>query len=269
MNVIKTLSLCLIFLLPFPIEAQETDQAKLLWAQAIAAKGGREQLHRVTSLVVSYRETVRNFLGFVVHRGDVERLYVFPNKSWSWDDGLPPPFHLSTGWLDVEQNRRCTIYAGSSSPVCGPAKQKTSPADEGITQVQYLYLMETKWVKPVPLSVTKGSIGLKQVDVLHTRFENKRVDYFLDRKTHLPARVAVFYNDSERATLMFDFSDYVTVNGIQMPGRQKKGKINFQINAPYDESIFTRSPSIEAGPKAWQSPLVSPTKFRSRPERPK
>jgi len=94
--------------------------------------------------------------------------------------------------------------------------------------------------------------GLKQFDVLDTRFQNKRVDYFLDRKTHLPARVAVFYNGSDRATFMFDFSDYVTVNGIQMPGRQKRGKINFQINAPYDESIFTRSPSIEAGPKAWQ-----------------
>ena len=253
MKVIKTL--LLIFFLPFSAaatEAQEVEQAKILWERAIAAKGGREQLHQVTNLVMSYRETVRNFLGIPVHRGVVERLYVFPNKSWSWDDGLPPPFRLTTGWLDVEQNRRCTLYAGSSAPVCGPAKQAKSPADEGITQVQYLYLMETRWVKPTPIGVTKDNIGLKQVDVLHTRFENKRVDYFLDRKTHLPARVAVFYNDSDRATFMFDFSDYVTVNGIQMPGRQKKGKINFQINARYDESIFTRSPSIEAGPKAWQ-----------------
>ena len=252
MKVIKWL--LLIFFLAFPAaaEAQDAEQAKILWEQAIAAKGGREQLHQVTNLVMSYHETVRNFLGIAVHRGDVERLYVFPNKSWSWDDGLPPPFRLSTGWLDVEQNRRCTTYAGNSAPVCGPAKQKNSPAGEGITQVQYMYLMETRWVKPTPISVTKDNIGRKQVDVLHTRFENKRIDYFLNRKTHLPARVAVFYNDSDRATLMFDFSDYVTVSGIQMPGRQKRGKINFQINAPYDESIFTRSPSLEAGPKAWQ-----------------
>jgi hypothetical protein len=250
MKVIKSLSLFLILFLPFPAVANEP--AEILWEQAIAAKGGREQLHQVTNLVMSYRETVRNFLGFAVHQGVVERLYVFPNRSWGWDDGLPPPFRLSTSWLDVEQNRRCTIYAGSAAPICGPAKQKGSPADEGITQVQYLYLMETKWVKPTPISVTKGNIGLKQVDVLHTRFDDKRVDYFLDRKTHLPVRVAVFYKESERAMLMFDFSDYVTVNGIQMPGRQKKGKINFQINAAYDENIFTRSPSVEAGPKAWQ-----------------
>ena len=89
MNLIR---IFLIFCLLFPVaatEAQEAEQAKILWEQAIAAKGGREQLHQVTNLVVSYRETVRNFLDFAVHRGDVERLYVFPNKSWSWVPTAP------------------------------------------------------------------------------------------------------------------------------------------------------------------------------------
>lgn len=165
------------------LEAQDSQtdpQAKKLWEEAIAAKGGRTQLYRANSLVMSYQETVRNFAGIVVHHGLVERLYVFPNKVWAWDDGLPPPFHLSVGWLDVERSLRCTAYAGAAQPVCGPAKQGVSPPDEGINQVQYLYLMETRWVKRQPLSVTNGSIGLK------------KVDYFLDRKTHLPLRVAVF-----------------------------------------------------------------------------
>jgi len=242
-------------------EAQESQndlQAKQLWEQAIAAKGGRAQLYRVNSLVMSYQETVRNFTGIVVHRGLVERLYVFPNKVWGWEDGLPPPFHVSVGWLNVERNLRCTMYAGASAPVCGQAKQGVSSADEGINQAQYLYLMETRWVKPIPLSVTNGSIGLKKVDVLHTRFENKKVDYFLDRKTHLPLRVAVFYNDSERATLTIDLSDYVIVSGIQMPSKQKRGRVSFQINAPYDDSLFSRPPSVDAGPKAWRQP-VKPT----------
>ncbi|MCA1850416.1 MAG: hypothetical protein LC672_05070, partial [Acidobacteria bacterium] len=215
-------------------------------------KGGRERLYQVNSLVISYQETVRNFFGVVVHRGVVERLYAFPDKSWGWDDGLPPPFRLSVRTLDLERNLRCTVSAGSSAPLCGPAKQGPSPPDEGITQVQYIYLMETKWVKPVPLSVTKGEVGFKRVDVLHTRFENKRVDYYLDRKTHLPSRVAVFYGNSDRATLTFDLSEYVSVSGIKMAGRQKRGRIEFQINPAYDEGIFTRQPSIEAGPKAWR-----------------
>src|ERR1051325_6883541 len=133
-----TLLSFLIFCLPVSSvagEAQESQgdlQAKQLWEQAIAAKGGRAQLYRVNSLVMSYQETVRNFTGIVVHRGLVERLYVFPNKVWGWDDGLPPPFHLSVGWLNVERNLHCTIYAGGSAPACGPAKRGVSPADEGI-----------------------------------------------------------------------------------------------------------------------------------------
>ena len=256
--------LLIIFLLPLSVNANQAEvsesaqQAKELWEQAIAAKGGREQLYKVNSLVISYQEAVRNFLGIVVHRGEVQTFYLFPDRMWSWDDGLPPPFHLTVGVLDLTQNLRCTLYKGAQKPLCGPAKQGASPAGEGLNQAQYLYLMETRWVKPEPLNATKESIGLKKVDVLHTRFEDKRIDYFLDQKAHLPLRVAVFYGASDRPTLTIDLSEYMTINGIQMPSKQKKGRINFQINPSYDESIFTRPPSIEAGPKAWQ-PSAKPT----------
>lgn len=98
-------------------ESQSAGQATALWDQSIAAKGGREQLYRVCSLVMSYRETARNFLGLAVHRGIVEGLYVFPDKSWRWDDGLPPPFRLSIRLLNLERNLRCYLNAGSSAPV--------------------------------------------------------------------------------------------------------------------------------------------------------
>jgi hypothetical protein len=202
--------------------------------------------------VVSYRETARNFLGVALHRGIVERLYVFPDKSWEWDDGLPPPFSLSVRSLNLERNLSCYMYAGASAPVCGPAKQGSASPGEGITQAQYLCLMETRWVKPIPLGATKGSIGLKKVDVLHTRLGSKRVDYFLDRKTHLPVRVAVFHDGRDRAALTADLSEYVSVGGLRMPGKQKRGRISFRINPSYDEGIFNRAPSLEAGPRAWQ-----------------
>jgi hypothetical protein len=255
-----TLCLCLLFLsaafegAAVAQESQGERRAKELWEQAVAAKGGRERLYGVSSLSMSYEETVRNFLGVVVHRGHVERLYVFPDKSWAWDDGLPPPFRLSVGLLDIERDVRCTLYAGAAAPTCGPAKQSASPPDEGLTQAQYLYLLETRWVKPRPVSVSEGSLGLKKVDVLHTRFQNKRVDYFLDRRSHLPLRVEVFYGASERATLTAEFSEYAAVAGVLMPGKQKKTRLTFQLNPPYDEGVFKRPPSIEAGPKAWQRP---------------
>lgn len=256
-------ALCLLFIIFLPAAAaaqsernsQDTQRAEELWEQAVAAKGGREQLYKVNSLLISYRDTVRNFLGVVVHRGDFEALYAFPDKSWTWDDALPPPFTLSVSSLDVSRNRRCRISEGAPTPTCGAAEHPASPADEGLAQTQYLYLLETRWVKPTPVGVGGGRIGLKKVDVLHTRFREKRIDYFLDRKTHLPLRVSVFHGTSERATFSFDFSEYASVGGVMMPGKQKIGHINFQINPPYDESVFTRPPSLEAGPHAWRLPV--------------
>ena len=229
------------------------QRAEALWEQAVVAKGGRERLYQVNSMLISYQETVRNFLGIAVHRGLVERLYVFPDKSWSWDDGLPPPFHLTVSMFNLERNISCSAYAGATSPKCMKPKDATSffNQGEGLARVQYLYLLETKWIKPAPVSTTKDSIGLKTLDVVQTQVVGRRVDYYLDRKTHLPQRVITFF-ESGRVWETYNFSDYLTVNGIQMPSVQKKGKINFQINPAYTESIFTHPPSIEAGPKAWQ-----------------
>ena len=252
------LRLLFILLLPAAASAQaahgsqDTRRAEELWEQAVAAKGGREQLYKVNGLLISYRDTVRNFLGVVVHRGDVETLYAFPDRLWSWDDGLPPPFSLTVRWVDLSRNRSCVLYKGAAAPTCDTAQPPGGPNDHGLAQTQYLYLLETRWVKPTPVGVSEGRIGLKKVDVLHARFRDNRIDYFLDRKTRLPLRVSVFYKDSKRATLSLDFSEYASVGGVMMPGGQHKGHINFQINPPYDEAVFTRPPSLEAGPHAWR-----------------
>jgi hypothetical protein len=225
------------------------EQAQKLWDVAITAKGGRDRLHEVSSLLIWYEETTRNFLGIVVHRGHVESLYVFPGKVWAWDDGLPPPFRLTVGVMDLDRDFACRVL-DSKSPICGNVRKFGSR--EGIDEAQYLYLMETKWIKPNPISLRKDRIGLKPVDVLETELGDKRILYFLNRKTHLPQRVDVFRGNSRKARLSLEFSEYVSVSGIQMPGKQKRGRINFILNPQYDETVFSRPPLISAGPKAWQ-----------------
>lgn len=227
------------------------EQAQKLWDDAINAKGGRDRLHEVNSLLIWFEETSRNFLGIAVHHGHVERLFVFPGKLWSWDDGLPPPFRLTVGVMDLDRDFGCRVHDASKPPMCGNARQLGSR--EGIDEAQYLYLMETNWIKPIPIIVRKGRIGLKRVDVLETQLEDKRILYFLNRKTHLPQRVTVFTGKNKHARLSLDFSEYVSVNGIQMPSKQKRGRLNFILNPQYDEAIFSRPPLISAGPKAWQS----------------
>ena len=233
------------------IQSDNQIKARLLWEQAINAKGGRAQLHTVDSLVMSYEETVRNFLGIIVHRGTVERLFVFPDKSWEWDDGLPPPFRLSIRSLDIENDIRCYFYAGASAPKCNRATDSRSESDEALTQIQYLYLMETKWVKPIPFDVSAERIAFKKVDIVHTRFRDKRVSYWLDSKTRLPFRVAVFSGPSEKQRLMINLSQYANVAGIQMPQKQQSGRILFHLNPNYEIQIFRRL-SLSAGPKAWR-----------------
>lgn len=225
------------------------EQAQKLWDVAINAKGGRDRLHEVRSLLIWYEETTRNFLGIAVHHGHVERLYVFPGRLWSWDDGLPPPFRLTVGVMDLDQDFACRVL-DSKSPICGNVRRFGSR--ERIDEAQYLYLMETKWIKPNPISLRKDRIGLKPVDVLETQLGDKRILYFLNRKTHLPQRVDVFRGNSKEARLSLEFSEYVSVNGIRMPGKQKRGRINLVINPQYDEVVFSRPPMISAGPKAWQ-----------------
>ena len=254
------LRLLFILCLPAAAAAQtaptsaDTRLAEELWEKAVAAKGGREQLHKVGSLLISYRATWRNFLGVVAHRGDVETLYVFPDKMWSWDDDLPPPFSLNVRWVDLGRNRACTLYKDTPAPQCHKAERPDGPGDGELVRAQYLYLLETRWVKPTPVGVSEGRIGLKKVDVLQTRFREKRIDYFLDRKTHLPLRVAVTDDPRQRTPVTFDLSEYTNVGGVMMPGKVKGVRVNFQLNPSYDESVFTRPPALEAGPHAWRPP---------------
>ena len=233
------------------VYGQDAARARELWEKAIIAKGGREQLSKVKTLHISYTETTRNFFGIVVHRGLVNSIYDFPNRMWSWDDGLPPPFHLSVGWLDIEQNKRCIFYQGAADPICGPVTQTTSPA-EGITHVQYLYLMESRWVKPEPIAVSTGRVGLKKVEIIQTRFQDRVINYSLDRKTNLPVRIEVFYKGTTRVMWTVDLSAYALVDGIQMPTKRSSAKINFEINPSYNVSLFKDLPSIAAGPDVWK-----------------
>ena len=112
-------------------------------------------------------------------------------------------------------------------------------------------MLETKWVKPIPFNVSVERIGFKKVDVVHIRFKDKRISYWLDRKTHLPFRVALYYGTSEKPRLKFEFSNYANVAGIQMPQKQNRGRISFALNPDYDDQIF-KLLSRPSGPKAWR-----------------
>ncbi len=276
----------IMFILPFPllllgaqimkpnnnIEAQEgsRQEAERLWEQAIAAKGGRARLRGVRNLVVTKRATywLNMFQRAQLHE---EEFYVFPNKTWAWDDQRPSVFGLYVSMANLERNLFYSV--SSDNPETPRRSERNSENSEGLSiiQAQLLYLMETEWVRPVLTGATRGRIGRQPVDIVHTLVNNRRVDFALHPTSHLPVNVSIYFTQAERQAASRStglpavdvplnsvaLSDYTEVNGIQMPrtvnfDRTLDVQTSYLFNVAYDESIFERPPSIAAGPEAWR-----------------
>jgi len=131
-----------------------------------------------------------------------------------------------------------------------------------VLEGQVLYLLETTFLKPEPIGVRTGTAGGVAVDIVETRLPSTdvRVDYYLDRRRHLPMRVVLFYTvrtPSDSSLPLHDYKvedrytlgNYIDVDGLQMPtvamleGPGKKNSTSYRINVDYDERIFTTRPS--------------------------
>src|SRR5205814_3458352 len=123
---------------------------------------------------------------------------------------------------------------------------------------QLFYLMETRWQRPQPISAESGKLNGKPVDIVHTAVNERKVDFVLDRQTHLLMEVVDYSPTGKRySDTATDFSNYAEVSGIQMPQKELYFKkihleVSYQINVDYDERLFERPPTIEAGPEAWR-----------------
>ncbi len=236
------------------LQQQEEDQreARRLWEEAIAAKGGRERLCGVHNLVVFHGGGKRNI-----------SLYVFPNKSWQWSDDRPTPLGLSVEMHNLDRRLAYFVYSEDLEPPIN--KGWGSNLARGVPELrdaQLYYLLETAWVKPVPLRVATDRRGYQQTDIVETLVNGSRVDFHLDQNSHLPLEVAFPSRDGVgtsygRGTYYVTFSDYRDVSGIQMPHRVgfliKNGlPTTFEINVDCDAQIFERPPNIADGPDAWR-----------------
>lgn len=248
------------------IERQEGTQqeARRIWEQAIAAKGGRARLHAVQNLVIS---TVGNYTASSGKTNTVrtEAFFVFPNKVWTWVDFRPDVLGLTVEMLNFDSNTRYLITSDNPPPVgqAIPGTETSTSQTHGLLA----YLLETKWVKPELVSASTARIGRRTVDVVHTKLrddvkgylsDDKRIDFAFDRETHLPIRVSYYHKrgDTKVLDVAENLSDYTEVNGIKVPQKGEADgsvdKISIQINVPYNEDIFTKPPSVAAGPEAWK-----------------
>ena len=255
------------FWVPPRVSAQkdlEREKALKIWELAVAAKGGRDRLHSVQSLVIStsgtYSHRAKRYQRYN------EALFVLPNKIWIWNDQRPDVFGLTLEVSNFETNKRFVTNSDREHPI--PRAIPTYETPLSRTYGLLAYLMETRWVRPQVENLSTATINGTAVDIVRTMvqdtaegFEKKsvRIDFALDRQTHLPVQV-IFYQKTtqgEEVSLTESLSQYVEVDGIKIPTRRVVGgagreELAFQFNVTFDANIFDNPPSLRAGPKGWK-----------------
>jgi len=249
------------------LRAQENvsaTDAAAIWEQAIAAKGGRERLSEVRNLVITSSGSYKA-LRFRIRSDQkvesktlkssglyTEQLYVFPNKYWAWEDYRPAVFGLWVRMYDYTRNIKHVITEGEPNHPAEPIEQKELKK-RPLLFVELMYLLESNWLTPKPVGLTREGA----LDVVRVEVDGQWFDFAIDRKAKLVAKFTS-YSEYKGKTYVdvTKFSNYRAVNGIMMPrviemddGHKEYSDI--QINVEYDENIFTRSPSIDAGSHAW------------------
>src|SRR5829696_3598781 len=88
-------------------ENNSQPRAKLVWEQAVEAKGGRDRLYSINNTVIVSRGVLR----FDLFRSTptvLESLFVFPNKLWYWNDMRPSVFGLTINMYNYDSRQHFT-----------------------------------------------------------------------------------------------------------------------------------------------------------------
>ena len=236
------------------------EQARVLWEQAIAAKGGREKLLRVKNMVISSRAVYETHLR-KRNSWNQERLLVFPDKEWHWTDMRPDVFGLRVEMYNYEMRIFYILTPEDSDKKVRQIANYKRWEESTLSNAQILYFMETSWVKPLPIAAHQDKVNGQPVDIVQTEFFGQRIDFALHKVTHLPVRIS-YYNKSitGRGPLTIsnvDLSEYVEVDGIKIPRKvtpENSSTFNnrIQINVDYNEEVFVKPTTLEAGPETWR-----------------
>jgi hypothetical protein len=238
------------------------QEAASVWEKVLVAKGGRDRLHSIESVLRSSR--IPSKLGRQSFDRQVEELFVFPSKYWQWANESPTIYGRSGLTLDFESKTSYFRWETDKSPRISVA----DPKAEGwrFEFLQALELLETRRMRPDPVRTWSEEEHGRVLVLVECKFPMTNgwasVIFTIDSETFLPSRAMVrepLINDRV-VRLIFDFSDYVSVDGIQMPRSIRHSgddlhfdeKLNYQFNVDYEPNLFKIGPTIEDGPEGWK-----------------
>jgi hypothetical protein len=218
------------------VQDLEESRALALWEEAIHAKGGRQRLQSIQNFLISSQINTHTpgKIAVTTHTTEMERLYVMPNKAWIYEWTQNFGITLEAKLINFDYNFCAVTLAPAPAGVptlslCIP----TTPF-EYLVQQPAIYLMETKWVRPVPKRVRVEGKGRWQVEVIETQIGKIRADYYLDRKTKLPYKIVtnqlngIWETDHLKeplgslpyySVMTIELHNYKEIDGILMPQR--------------------------------------------------
>jgi hypothetical protein len=240
---------------------KERIEAERLWEQMVKVKGGREKLHSISNMMLTKGNNPD---------GIQMEFYVFPNKYWEWskDQGLHNLMFVTMANLD-QGLFLVAGHNGLATDLKNLSEKERADYRETYLIEACTFLLETRWLKPTPIRVTQEIVNKERLDVVETRFSTLEyyrgwgLDFYIDPET-LVVRGVRDYSIPWGRGGYWAFDNYSAINGIQVPQTANRflsmkdvKKLNcciqtYQFNVEYDEKLFERQPSAEAGPDAWK-----------------
>jgi hypothetical protein len=222
----------------------ERQEARRLWDAVVKAKGGRERLDNLQNILIQERDAVQ--------------LFAFPDKYWQWT--YSPPFPEPA--MGLYKGEPGLYYSISDTGI----HAVTDGDPQGwMDKESVVLLLETRWVKPEPLKVTRQRRGRQTVDVIETKVGDERIDFTVEVESLLVQNVARYspqYKNGERPWHSTLYDGYVNVDGIQMPTRvcladpdgvaRYWRPVSYRLDVGYDPSLFDSTPQLSAGAEAWR-----------------
>jgi hypothetical protein len=237
------------------------EEAARIWEQMIEAKGGRSSLYQIETMVQESRGRVLYLYPKFAH-GEMHYVSVkaFPDRMWSW--GIAPIFGGSVATADLSANIGYLVYPKDDI-------RKTRDlrgTREALKDTQLVYLNESKWQRPKPVRVLLDKKVPKKVEAIETDLDGERIEFWIDRKSHLPVKIISYrdfgYGKGLEPSDTWDLSEYRPMNGIQIPHRISSFILSNNpstsrsvpiLNPKLREDLFTSPPRFEDGPDAWKS----------------
>jgi hypothetical protein len=244
------------FLLLFNAPSLLSDQllekeeiAQRLWEQMISAKGGRERIRNVHTVL--QREVPRyRSITFRDGKARWDTLYGLPDRFWEWYDSRIFGF-----WPDVSNFKQNVHYFRRYDLTYMDPANPNGRGLDFLRRIQLIYLNQTDWLKPQPIRVLKGLGIPRNVDAIQTMADGARADFYLNRRTHLPAAIIDYRGFALRndpsGGHRYVLSHYELINGILTPTDVDGELYEIAFNPVYREDTFTTAAYAEEGPEGW------------------